>query len=196
MGPAFPTPSNASEAVPNVGLLDQQAALLWVHANAAAFGAGDEGRESGNERVSKTSPVGVRADPAHVLLTGQSAGGSSVLFQLTLPASYPAYRAAMPQSPGAPVNTLAAGHATATGIATRLGCSASLGVPAQIACLRAVPVQSLVNAALAQVMYSPYRGPKIFRDNCNCKCCRLALGFFRSRSALSLTECSFAPFLL
>ena len=43
-----------------------QAGLRWASANAAAFGA----------------------DPAHVLVVGQSAGGSSVLFALTLPGSY------------------------------------------------------------------------------------------------------------
>jgi para-nitrobenzyl esterase len=76
MSPAFPVPSNSS-AVPNVGLLDQQAALLWTKANAAAFGG----------------------DPGHILLTGESAGGGSVLFHLTMPGSYATYRAAMAQSP-------------------------------------------------------------------------------------------------
>lgn len=127
MAPAFPTPSAADAACANVGLLDQQAGLQWAHANAAAFGA----------------------DPAHILLTGQSAGGSSVLFQLTLPGSYGAYRAALVQSPGSPTNTLAAGAATARAIAARLGCGAGGGFAAQLACLRAVPVDALVAAALA-----------------------------------------------
>lgn len=114
MAAAYPTPTDPSAAVPNVGLLDQQAALLWVRANAAAFGC----------------------NPDNILLTGQSAGGGSVLFQLTLPASYPAYRAAVAQSPGSPVNPQAAAQALATDIANRLGCPATSGFAAQLACLR------------------------------------------------------------
>ena len=40
MAPAFPTPTDPTSAVANAGLLDQQMALLWVRANARAFGAG------------------------------------------------------------------------------------------------------------------------------------------------------------
>ena len=90
-----------------------------------------------------------------MLLTGQSAGGSSVLFQLTLPGSYGTYRAAMPQSPGAPVNTLAAGQATATAVAARLQCPGY-----NLACLRAVSVQTLVDAALAVVRQGGLRGQR------------------------------------
>ena len=127
MGPAYPTPSDPDAACANVGLLDQQLALLWAKANANAFGC----------------------DPDHILLTGESAGGSSVLFQLTLNGSYPAYRAAMAQSPGSPVNTLAEGHATAAAIALHLGCGPAGGYVAQLACLRAVPAASVVSAAVA-----------------------------------------------
>lgn len=125
--PAFPTPTDPSAACANVGLLDQQAALKWASANGAAFGA----------------------DPTHTLLTGQSAGGSSVLFHLTLPGSYPTYRAALAQSPGSPTNTLEAGTATATAIALAVGCNATAGYPAQLACLRALPSATIVSAALA-----------------------------------------------
>ena len=127
MAPAFPTPAAPDAACANVGLLDQQAALAWASANAANLGC----------------------DPAHVLIMGESAGGSSILFQLTLPGSYPFYRAALAQSPGSPVNPLNQGEATATAIAARLGCNGSGGYDAQIACLRAVPAGDVVSAAVA-----------------------------------------------
>ena len=129
MAPAHPPPADPSAACANVGLLDQQAGLRWARANARAFGA----------------------DPAHALLSGQSAGGSSVLFHLTLPGSYATYRAALVQSPGSPTNSLASGRATAAALAARLGCSAA-ALPAfaqQLACLRAVPAAALVAAAVA-----------------------------------------------
>jgi len=129
MAAAFPTPDAPDAACANVGLLDQQMALAWASANAASFGC----------------------DPAHVLIMGESAGGSSILFQLTLPGSYPFYRAALAQSPGSPVNDLAQGRATAAAIAARLGCPAGApgGFAAQLACLRAAPADSVVSAAVA-----------------------------------------------
>ena len=128
MEPAYPTPADPDAACANVGLLDQQAALRWASENAAAFGC----------------------DPAHVLIMGESAGGSSILFQLTLPGSYPYYRAALAQSPGSPVNTLAQGQATAAAIAQQLGCGPGAGgYAAQLACLRAVPADAVVSAAVA-----------------------------------------------
>ena len=129
MAPALPTPADPAAACANAGLLDQQAGLQWAAANAGAFGA----------------------DPAHALLTGQSAGGSSVLFHLTLPGSYATYRAALAQSPGSPTNSLASGRATAAALAARVNCSAA-ALPAfaeQLACLRAVPAPALVAAAVA-----------------------------------------------
>ncbi len=56
--PAFPEG-------PNFGLADQVAALQWVHRNIAAFGG----------------------DPANVTIFGESAGGDSVAFLMTMPAA-------------------------------------------------------------------------------------------------------------
>lgn len=128
MALAYPTPSDPAAAIPNVGLLDQQVALQWASANAAAFGA----------------------DPANVLLTGQSAGGSSVLFQLTLQGSAGTFKSAIPMSPGSPVNTMAAGQATAAAIAAKLNCpSSTMNFTQQMACLRSVSSSDIVNAGIA-----------------------------------------------
>ena len=129
MAASFPTPDAPDAACANVGLLDQQLALAWASANARNFGS----------------------DPAHVLIMGESAGGSSILIQLTLPGSYAFYRAALAQSPGSPVNDLAQGRATAAAIAARLGCPAGApgGFSAQLACLRAAPADTVVAAAVA-----------------------------------------------
>jgi carboxylesterase type B len=50
----------------NFGLLDQKAGLHWVHDNIAAFGG----------------------DPENITIAGQSAGGSSVMHQLTCPDNF------------------------------------------------------------------------------------------------------------
>jgi para-nitrobenzyl esterase len=60
----------------NFGLLDQRAALRWVQANIAAFGG----------------------DPARVTLFGNSAGGESVLFHMTMPESRGLFARAIVQS--------------------------------------------------------------------------------------------------
>jgi para-nitrobenzyl esterase len=60
----------------NYGLLDQQAALLWVRKNIGAFGG----------------------DPSRVTIFGQSAGGSSVLVHLVSPQSKGLYRQAIVES--------------------------------------------------------------------------------------------------
>ena len=56
----------------NFGLLDQQAGLMWVVRNIAAFGG----------------------DPDNISIAGQSAGGGSVLHQLTHEANYPYIKSA------------------------------------------------------------------------------------------------------
>lgn len=61
---------------PNVGLLDQCAALAWVRTNIAAFGG----------------------DPRNITVFGESAGGGSVLSLLSMPAAQPLFDRAIVQS--------------------------------------------------------------------------------------------------
>ena len=142
MNPAYPTPTDPNAACPNVGLLDQQFALAWTYANAAAFGANN----------------------SNTLIHGQSAGGSSIMFQLTLPGSYSYYKAAIPMSPGAPVNPTIQAQTTANDIATAVNCPSSLGYTAQLACLRNVDINTLITASInvAQTGFLPLTlGPSI-----------------------------------
>lgn len=80
--------AEAPEAPANFGNLDQQAATRWVKRNIAAFGG----------------------DPDHITIGGQSAGGWSVMCQLTSPQNEGLFQRAIVQSgiftelyPGAPM---------------------------------------------------------------------------------------------
>jgi para-nitrobenzyl esterase len=107
----------------NYGLMDQQAALRWVQRNITAFGG----------------------NPRNVTIFGESAGGLSVLSQVTSPAAHGLFAGAIVQS-GAYALTeqpLAAAEQSGAQFAASVGC-AQTG-PAQVAaCLRAVPVSTIL----------------------------------------------------
>lgn len=110
----------------NYGLLDQIAALDWVHANLAAFGG----------------------DPGNVTIFGESAGGRDVCTLLATPASAGRFHRALIESGACKfLDGVAAAQATADEVATALGC----GTADRAACLRAATALALTRAAAAPV---------------------------------------------
>lgn len=106
----------------NYGLLDQQAALHWVHDNAASLGA----------------------DPSRVTLFGQSAGALSIVEQMISPAAAGLFSSAWLESVGAlPAEPLARAETNDSPILDTTGCSAAADAAA---CLRDVPVATLLKS--------------------------------------------------
>ncbi|WP_454299842.1 carboxylesterase/lipase family protein [Salana multivorans] len=128
----FGTAGTAAEsevgAQGNWGMLDQQQALRWVADNIAAFGG----------------------DPDNVTIVGESAGGSSVCFQLASPMAAGLFHRAIIQSSGC------GGMATesaAPRFAAEWGCEES-----DLACLREVPIGTIVDSAMGNGFAGPTVG--------------------------------------
>ncbi|MGH9200621.1 MAG: carboxylesterase/lipase family protein, partial [Vicinamibacterales bacterium] len=112
----------------NYGLLDQQAALVWVRDNIARFGG----------------------DWTNVTIAGTSAGGQSVGLHLVSPGSGGLFQRAIVQSafPALRMPTLLEGEAQGKRVADALGCTDPASV---LTCMRSKP-RDQVLLALAQAM--------------------------------------------
>jgi carboxylesterase type B len=120
---ALPHLTGASDGADgNFGLLDQEAALRWVHRNIGAFG-GDAGR---------------------VTIAGESSGGWSVCALLASPPARGLFRQAIMESGSCASQSRATARANALVLAAKAGCA----VPAAAAaCLRRKPAAAILAAS-------------------------------------------------
>jgi para-nitrobenzyl esterase len=107
----------------NYGLMDQQAALRWVHRNIARFGG----------------------NPRNVTIFGESAGGLSVLSQMVSPGGRGLFQRAIVESGAYALReqSLAQAEKTGAAFAARAGCAKATDA-GTAACLRALPVATIL----------------------------------------------------
>jgi len=119
-------------AVPNLGLLDQVAVLEWVRREIGAFGG----------------------DPQQVTVFGESAGAISIASLLAMPAAHGLFRGAILQSGSANfVASTARARLVTDAVLRQLGIA-----PGELADLRRVPVDRLLQAQMQVVIAPPVDG--------------------------------------
>jgi para-nitrobenzyl esterase len=116
---AHPALADAKGQSGDYGLMDQQAALRWVHRNIASFGG----------------------DPHDVTIFGESAGGLSTLSQLASPQAKGLFERAIVESGSYNLTQtpLASAEAAGEAFATKTGCASQTA-----ACLRSLPVSTIL----------------------------------------------------
>ena len=121
---ADPALADGAGASGNYGLMDQQAALRWVKANIGRFGG----------------------DPGNVTVFGESAGGLSTLSQLVSPGARGLFQRAIVESGSYDLTQapLAGAEAAGAAFAAKAGCGTEPSPAATAACLRAVPVATVL----------------------------------------------------
>jgi para-nitrobenzyl esterase len=121
---ADPALADGAGASGNYGLMDQQAALRWVKANIGRFGG----------------------DPGNVTVFGESAGGLSTLSQLVSPGARGLFQRAIVESGSYDLTQapLAGAEAAGAAFAAKAGCATEPSPAATAACLRAVPVATVL----------------------------------------------------
>jgi len=106
------------------GLMDQQAALRWVQRNIGGFGG----------------------DPGDVTLFGESAGGLSTLAQLVSPGARGLFQRAIVESGTYELTQqpLTTAEAAGQAFAAKAGCSGTVSARDMAACLRRLPVSTIL----------------------------------------------------